>query len=106
MFPLKAKALARSTRRHPANDQGGSAAPADEPAWRDLASCRGLGPALFYAEEEDGEDVREAKALCGECSVRRQCLEQALAANERYGVWGGTTPRERRRLRRLHRKSA
>jgi WhiB family redox-sensing transcriptional regulator len=52
------------------------------------------------------EDAEEAKAVCASCTVRQACLEYALAAREREGVWGGLTERERRRIVRQHRKSA
>lgn len=42
----------------------------------------------------------EAKALCRQCPVRKRCLEYALAADERYGVWGARDPDERRAVRR------
>lgn len=39
--------------------------------------------------------IQAAKALCGDCPIREQCLEFALANNEAYGIWGGLTPQER-----------
>ena len=42
------------------------------------------------------EDIAKAKAVCGSCQVRRQCLQFALATHQMYGVWGGTTEEERR----------
>lgn len=51
---------------------------------------------LFYSEEPD--DIELAKSLCAGCPVREECL--AAGMSERYGVWGGTTPEERRALRR------
>ena len=67
--------------------------------WRDLASCRGLGPALFYpGPEEPSEQASAAKSICAACPVRQACLEHALAAREPDGVWGGLTEGERRRL--------
>jgi WhiB family redox-sensing transcriptional regulator len=61
---------------------------------------------LFFPPEEDGENVDEAKQICSECFVRDQCLESALESHETFGVWGGTTPRERRRIIRARRRSA
>jgi WhiB family redox-sensing transcriptional regulator len=80
--------------------------PDDSSAWREFARCRGLSPSLFFPSEEDGEDVAEAQRICAECPVRAQCLERALAGREQYGVWGGTTPRDRRRLLRHRRRTA
>jgi WhiB family redox-sensing transcriptional regulator len=42
----------------------------------------------------------EAKRICSGCEVRAECLEYALAHDERFGIWGGLSERERRRLRR------
>jgi WhiB family redox-sensing transcriptional regulator len=64
--------------------------------WQELAACRPLGVELFYPPtDQDGE---EAKAICFACPVRENCLEFALAAGERFGIWGGMTPQERRYL--------
>lgn len=62
-----------------------------------VAACRGLDPELFYAES--GAAVMRAKATCGACDVRTRCLEWAVKREE-FGVWGGTTARERAALRR------
>ena len=72
--------------------------------WRDLASCRGFGPALFYPNpEEASKQALAAKRICAACPVRLACLECALAAREPDGVWGGLTEGERRRLLRRRR---
>ena len=63
----------------------------------DEASCRGYDPDMFYAES--GASIMKAKQLCGTCSVRERCLEWAIKREE-FGVWGGTTARERAALRR------
>ncbi|MET0979738.1 MAG: WhiB family transcriptional regulator [Candidatus Saccharimonadales bacterium] len=49
---------------------------------------------------ERGGSVRDAKKICGQCDVQAQCLEYALTNNVQFGVWGGTTEAERRRMRR------
>jgi len=59
--------------------------------------CAQTDPEVFFPEK--GGSVREAKAVCTGCPVRVQCLEYALAHDERFGVWGGTSERERRRLK-------
>ena len=74
-------------------------------SWKDQAACRGLGPAIFYADE-DVEDVDPAKTVCATCGVQVACLEHALGWRERDGVWGGATERERRRIIRRRRRSA
>lgn len=68
----------------------------DRPGWQALANCRGL-PHLFFPTR--GESPAEAKAVCAGCVVRDQCLEAALANNEHWGIWGGTSDRERRRIK-------
>jgi WhiB family redox-sensing transcriptional regulator len=66
-----------------------------------------MHPSLFFPRDEDGEEAQEAKHVCSECSVIEECLQSALNAREQYGIWGGMTSLERRRLqRRLRRKSA
>jgi WhiB family redox-sensing transcriptional regulator len=64
--------------------------------WQERASCAGVGPGAFFPDE--GSSTRAAKKVCDGCPVRPECLAYALAHDERFGVWGGTTPRERRRL--------
>ena len=61
------------------------------------AACRGLDPELFYAE--GAAAIARAKALCGVCPVQEACLEWAVKREE-FGVWGGTTARERSGMRR------
>jgi WhiB family redox-sensing transcriptional regulator len=72
--------------------------------WRQQARCRGVDPEIFHPRED--EEADEAKAICALCPVREACLEHALTAREKYGVWGGLTERERRRVLRRRRRSA
>lgn len=72
-------------------------------SWRLLANCRGCDPALFFPER--GEMTREAKAVCNACVVREECLEYALSNGEKYGLWGGVSERQRRRMRTARRKN-
>ncbi len=74
---------------------GGEAAP---PAWQDLALCAQTDPEAFFPEK--GGSTREAKRVCRSCEVRAECLEYALEHDERFGIWGGLSERERRRLKR------
>ena len=67
-------------------------------SWQSSANCLGVDPGLFFPER--GESTREAKAVCDGCSVRVECLDFALDASEKFGIWGGMSERERRRLRR------
>ncbi|MGH9117242.1 MAG: WhiB family transcriptional regulator [Acidimicrobiales bacterium] len=73
-------------------------------AWMDLANCLGCDPDLFFPEL--GEPSAAAKAVCGGCVVRRECLEFALVTGQKHGIWGGTSERERRRLRRARARRA
>jgi len=95
--------MAKTHVEHPARTAQ-NVAPIRTELWREAAACRGSDPSLFFPEDEDGEVVDDAKAVCAVCAVREQCLEYALEAREEYGVWGGTTPRERRRLLRRRRR--
>lgn len=74
---------------------------ADDPdtlTWQDYANCLGVDPELFFPER--GASTREAKEVCRGCVVREECLEYALTHGEKFGIWGGLSERERRRLRR------
>ena len=64
----------------------------------DMVSLMGVDPDLFFPER--GASTREAKEVCRGCVVREDCLEYALANGEKFGIWGGLSERERRRLRR------
>lgn len=73
----------------------------DEPAdeqWQERALCAQTDPEAFFPEK--GGSTREAKRICMGCEVRDECLEYALAHDERFGIWGGLSERERRRLKR------
>jgi WhiB family transcriptional regulator, redox-sensing transcriptional regulator len=67
--------------------------------WQERARCREFDPEVFFPEK--GGSSREAKRICAECEVRIECLNYALRRDERYGVWGGMSERERRRLKRM-----
>src|SRR5437899_10094452 len=69
-----------------------------ERSWQDQANCMGVDPDLFFPER--GASTREAKEVCRGCVVREDCLEYALANGEKFGIWGGMSERERRRIRR------
>jgi WhiB family transcriptional regulator, redox-sensing transcriptional regulator len=76
---------------------------AGEEAWRENALCAETDPEAFFPEK--GGSTREAKRVCTGCEVRAECLEFALANDERFGIWGGLSERERRRVR-LQRRDA
>jgi WhiB family redox-sensing transcriptional regulator len=72
--------------------------------WWDLGACRGLDSSIFYPDDDD--DAEAARGVCGQCHVQNTCLEYALNAREKAGVWGGATERDRRRIIRQRRRSA
>jgi WhiB family transcriptional regulator, redox-sensing transcriptional regulator len=70
----------------------------EEPGWQERALCAQTDPEAFFPEK--GGSTREAKRVCGSCEVRSECLGYALEHDERFGIWGGLSERERRRLKR------
>jgi WhiB family redox-sensing transcriptional regulator len=70
----------------------------DQQDWQERALCAQTDPEAFFPEK--GGSTREAKRICAGCEVRAECLEYALAFDERFGIWGGLSERERRRLKR------
>jgi len=66
-------------------------------AWQSDSLCAQTDPEAFFPEK--GGSTREAKKICTSCEVRNQCLEYALENDERFGIWGGLSERERRKLR-------
>jgi WhiB family transcriptional regulator, redox-sensing transcriptional regulator len=72
-------------------------------AWRVEAACKYLPTELFFPIGHGPRaqaQANVAKAVCGACSVRSQCLDYALNANAQYGVFGGMSEEERREVRR------
>ncbi|WP_282959284.1 WhiB family transcriptional regulator [Cellulomonas fimi] len=74
--------------------------PSDDPemGWQERALCAQTDPEAFFPEK--GGSTREAKKVCTGCEVRVECLEYALEHDERFGIWGGLSERERRKLKR------
>jgi len=73
----------------------------EERPWMVFSSCRDADPDLFFPATPGESD--HALALCAICPVRSDCLEYALEARERFGIWGGLT--EKQRLALLHRSA-
>lgn len=72
----------------------------DDPlAWQSDSLCAQTDPEAFFPEK--GGSTRDAKKICTSCEVRTNCLEYALKNDERFGIWGGLSERERRKLRKL-----
>ncbi len=69
----------------------------EEQDWQERALCAQTDPEAFFPEK--GGSTREAKRVCLGCEVRAECLEYALEHDERFGIWGGLSERERRRLK-------
>ncbi|MDN3309914.1 WhiB family transcriptional regulator [Microbacterium oryzae] len=67
-------------------------------AWQSDALCAQTDPEAFFPEK--GGSTRDAKRICATCDVRAECLEYALQNDERFGIWGGLSERERRKLKR------
>jgi WhiB family redox-sensing transcriptional regulator len=70
----------------------------EDDLWQEKALCAQTDPEAFFPEK--GGSTREAKRICLGCEVRDACLDYALAHDERFGIWGGLSERERRRLKR------
>ena len=68
------------------------------------AACRGAGPDLFFLEEGQGSEnhhkLAQARTICFTCTVKEKCLDFALDNNIKSGIWAGTTPLQRKALRR------
>lgn len=68
--------------------------------WQEQAACRGMNSATFYSpQNERGKERRKreetARRICHGCEVIEECAAMAVDFEERYGVWGGMSPRER-----------
>ena len=66
-------------------------------SWQTDSLCAQTDPEAFFPEK--GGSTRDAKRICQTCEVKAQCLEYALQNDERFGIWGGLSERERRKLR-------
>jgi WhiB family redox-sensing transcriptional regulator len=96
-FPRPYLTLAPAPAPQPPALLPGDDVPAGDESWRLDALCAETDPEAFFPEK--GGSTREAKRVCASCPVRMECLEFALGNDERFGIWGGLSERERRRLR-------
>ena len=71
----------------------------DERPWAVYAACKDEQSMVFFPQTKAEEST--ALTICGICPVREDCLDHALESKERFGVWGGTTDKERRKLTRI-----
>lgn len=76
----------------------------DDMEWQNFANCLGVDANLFFPER--GASTTTAKEVCRGCVVRQECLDYALRHGEKFGIWGGLSERERRRIRRARSKAA
>ena len=65
------------------------------PRWMRNAACRGQGSDAWFPGDEVGEGGEAARRVCAGCRVRAECLEYALVAGIRHGLWGGLSAKER-----------
>ena len=73
--------------------------------WQEAGECRKLDNIIFFGEEGESELEKQsreahAKSICGRCAVKEPCLEFAMETNQKYGIWGGLTDKERASLKR------
>lgn len=68
----------------------------DSENWTEFSKCANVDPSLLFPG--DGSGVDDAKKFCKDCPVKGRCLEYALATRQDFGVWGGTSERERRKI--------
>lgn len=71
----------------------------EERPWMVFSACRDQDPDIFFPQSQEATD--HAIAICNSCPVKLDCLEYSLEARERFGIWGGTTEKQRRQLLRL-----
>jgi WhiB family redox-sensing transcriptional regulator len=67
------------------------------PDWQKHGACIGVDPEWFFPER--GDDSRPAKTICRACPVQTECLDWAIETQQKFGIWGGRSERERRQIR-------
>jgi WhiB family redox-sensing transcriptional regulator len=70
----------------------------EEPVGLEDGLCREVDADTFFADVGENHKISAARIICGRCDVREACLEYALEHGERYGMWGGMTENQRRKL--------
>ncbi len=65
--------------------------------WQVDANCVDEDADLFFPDR--GASTRKAKELCNTCKAQEHCLEYSIVNNEKFGIWGGLSERERRKIR-------
>lgn len=90
--------IGRDAVHRPSSLEAGMSLP-HVPEWQDDALCAQTDPDAFFPEK--GGSTRLAKQVCVTCEVRAECLQYAMDHDERFGIWGGLSERERRKLKKL-----
>jgi WhiB family redox-sensing transcriptional regulator len=71
--------------------------------WQKDANCKGADTEMFFMEFEEAAinhiKLREARKVCFDCTAKKECLDFAVVNNINYGVWGGSTPAQRKEIR-------
>mgnify|MGYP002401929139 CR=1 FL=1 len=67
-------------------------------SWMNDAKCREHDPEIFFPEKQSEQALRLAKTICMQCDVRIECADYALETATPFGVWGGLSEEERRRI--------
>lgn len=88
--------VGRHAEHRPTSQEVGLSLP-PMPEWMDEGLCSQTDPEAFFPEK--GGSTKSAKRVCMSCDVRSQCLEYAFDHDERFGIWGGLSERERRKLK-------
>jgi WhiB family redox-sensing transcriptional regulator len=72
------------------------------PHWADDGECRNIDPEYFFDDHDTEADFPNPTAYlaCSRCMIQSQCLQWALDTDEKHGVWGGMTRRQRLKVRR------
>lgn len=76
----------------------------EQATWRPYANCLGVDSNIFHPQR--GETTEAARGVCRGCVVRMPCLEYAITTRQKWGIWGGLSERERRRIRDQRDRSA
>lgn len=69
--------------------------------WQEQALCAQVGSHLFFPEKGEGNKTKAAKRICAACPVMAECLDYAFTLGVSHGIWGGTSERDRNRMRKM-----
>lgn len=97
--PIRTRAPAGQRKREPAAPK-----PKPDTSWMLFANCRGMDPELFFPPR--GASLEPIREVCRSCACQKACADYAINNGEVFGVWGGLSERERRRIRKARRLEA